>query len=181
MKTTKSGQDLVLGPMQAPRLVVALLVIASSDSLVLMSKKVQQHRIRLSSFVTLPCTARNEVRVQDALWLDVRARGRLRKGSVSSASGHLRFDDVSRDLSGLYECMGLVRTPKREIFVKTRHDVQDVCRPGTFSPGASFRTCIPCEYNTYAPHHGSAFCFWCPPGTSTYKQQADSLKDCEGM
>ncbi|CAN7992691.1 unnamed protein product, partial [Ixodes hexagonus] len=165
--------------MQAPRLVVALLVMASSNCLVLRAKKVRQHRVVLSGSVTLPCTARDDVHVKDALWFDVRTGGRLRKGSVSTTSGHLRFDGVSRGLSGLYECVALVRTPKREVFVKTRHDVQDVCRPGTFSPGGLFQACIPCEYNTYAPYHGSAFCFWCPLGTSTYKQQANSIRDCE--
>ncbi|XP_070377155.1 uncharacterized protein [Dermacentor albipictus] len=128
----------------------------------------------------MPCAAKEGVMVRRARWSD-QAGGTawLSQALLSDSTGRLRFPKVTAVLSGHYECSGYVRLPRREVFIKVRHEIQDVCRPGSFSPGGEFRNCIPCDFGAYTEQHGSPFCLWCPPGKSTYRQGSTSPNDCE--
>ncbi|KAH9379855.1 hypothetical protein HPB48_022872 [Haemaphysalis longicornis] len=171
--------------MFTPPVSVIVLVLSLLDgipAIILLHREVQVHQARLHHRLWVPCAARNSTHVTRASWTDEadEGPGRLRRlALVSNKTGNIIIPRVTPDLTGLYECTGTVRLPRREVIIKVRHRITVVCSPGSFSPGGEYRTCIPCDYGSYASKHGSLFCLWCPPGKTTFKQGSSSLDDCQ--
>ncbi|XP_065300754.1 uncharacterized protein [Dermacentor albipictus] len=162
-------------------LLLVFLAFCCCRSTKLVAERLQVHRVRLHDSLVTPCAAKEGVTVTQARWSDQDVgTAWLSQALLSDSTGRLRLPKVTAMLSGHYECSGYVRLPRREVFIKVRHEIQDVCRPGSFSPDGEFRNCIPCDFGSYTEQHGSPFCLWCPPGKSTYRQGSTSPNDCEG-
>ncbi|XP_064487857.1 uncharacterized protein LOC135400043 isoform X2 [Ornithodoros turicata] len=164
-----------------------MVMVTDAHTSLYLSKKVTTHRVRLGDPFRLPCTVHEGVKVSHVTW-NRGTSGQTRNHQAST--GHLWFPTITLDASDTYDCTAVIKTGKREILARIRHDLQVyvaernrcargytfdngrcyVCRPGTFSPGGQFRRCIPCDYDSYTPYHGSGSCFLCPAWKRTFKQ-----------
>ncbi|KAH7933957.1 hypothetical protein HPB49_019567 [Dermacentor silvarum] len=104
---------------------LALSAFRCCGSTKLVAKRLQVHRVRLHDSLVMPCAAKEGVTVTQARWTD-QAGGTswLSQALLSVSTGHLRFPKVAAVLSGYYECSGYVRLPRREVFIKVRHEIQ---------------------------------------------------------
>ncbi|KAL3207521.1 hypothetical protein MRX96_039598 [Rhipicephalus microplus] len=161
-------------------ILLASLALRTCRSTKLVAKRLQVHRVRLHDSLAMPCAAKRGVPVTQVRWTQHGGGTAWKRQALWSVSrGNLRFPKVTAVVSGYYECTGYARMPRREVLIRVRHEIQDVCRPGSFSPGGHFRNCLPCDFSTYTELHASAFCLWCPPGKSTFRQGSTSPNDCE--
>ncbi|XP_065293721.1 uncharacterized protein [Dermacentor albipictus] len=161
-------------------LLLVLSTLPGCRSIILATKKLQVHHVELHDSFVMPCAAKAGIHVSKARWSD-QAGGTawLNEAVASKSTGCLWFPEVTAVLSGHYVCTGYVQLPRGEAHIMVRHEIQDVCRPGYYSPGGLFRDCIPCDFGSYTVQHGSPLCLRCPPGMTTYRQGSTSPKDRE--
>ncbi|XP_075728692.1 uncharacterized protein LOC142769378 [Rhipicephalus microplus] len=183
-------------------ILLASLALRTCRSTKLVAKRLQVHRVRLHDSLAMPCAAKRGVPVTQVRWTQQGGGTAWKRQALWSVSrGNLRFPKVTAVVSGYYECTGYARMPRREVLIRVRHEIKVfdrernetgcrvgyvvsgehcyVCRPGSFSPGGHFRNCLPCGFGSYTELHGSAFCLWCPPGKSTFRQGSTSPNECE--
>ncbi|XP_077492489.1 uncharacterized protein LOC144103706 [Amblyomma americanum] len=111
-----------------PAILLPLLMFCALNgcsSVVLVAKRLQVHHARLRGSLVLACAANGKLPVMQARWTDqAGGMARLSQGLLSPSTGRLRFSKVTAEMSGYYQCLGYVRLPRREVFIKVLHEIQ---------------------------------------------------------